>query len=240
MQRKQSANVIDGKASRHPQNDGNPFTVKGMPTAEWAVDKLTKYAKQQAEHIAALGKKVAIHTFRLGAALAEAKKKPELRRHGAWGKFLKSVGISGATAWRAEELFKLARSEENVAGLEITEAYIKFGIMRQKGGEKVEKTQRIEARSTAKANKASTEQVVVTANKEPAIDPESQKPKATNKPVGSAAATVDNKPESSFDHRITKADFEAITAFVEAVGGWERAKWVLIEGERKCAENKIG
>ena len=35
-------------------------------------------------------------------------------------------------------------------------------------------------------------------------------------------------------------DFEALLTFVQAVGGWLRAKWVFEEGHKKCQQNQNG
>jgi hypothetical protein len=302
------------------QEGGNSFTVKdiadAMPDASWSVDWLTQYGKYQADLIISFGKKVAVHTFRLGAALAEARTRKELQRHGAWGKFLTDIGVSSSTAWRAEELCKRAGSEDKVTGLEITKAYIQFGVSRKTGDSKKGKattkskpsmksktTPQARAsrkkRSSSPARDASVtpadpsaggkgmadevadidvgelfdqyakthgwdyrEQVQVLTDywEEEAVgylllavgdaeefkdfldkrdaQPSQDEKKPSEHVQASDAPRIAGTENGS--SQITPSEFEAVTAFVKAVGGWTRAKWLLEEGEKKWRENQNG
>jgi hypothetical protein len=302
------------------QKGGNSFTVKdiadAVPDASWSVDWLTQYGKYQADLIVSFGKKVAVHTFRLGAALAEARTRQELQRHGAWGKFLTDLGVSSSTAWRAEELYKRAGSEDKVTGLEITKAYIQFGVSRKTGDSKKGKatpkskssmksktvpqarTSR-KRRSSSPAHNAGVTPIDPAADDQGMADEDadidvdelfdryakthgwdyreqarvltdyweeeavgylllavgdaedfknfldkrdarsSQGEKQLSEDVKASDAPHITGTENG-SSQITPNEFEAVTAFVEAVGGWTRAKWLLEEGEKKWHENQNG
>jgi len=104
-----------------------PFILQELPDPSWSQDQLVEGARYQWRQIQAAEKKVAVHVFRLGAALAILK--PSLKKRRGWGKFIKGLHLSEATAWRAMELFTRAKTENQVASLPITEAYEQFGII---------------------------------------------------------------------------------------------------------------
>jgi hypothetical protein len=139
-------------ACRKPNKTNEPFTVKSssVPNEAWTTDKLTAFAQKQIEQMATYEKKVAVHVRRLGHAL-KILRDP---KRGSYTKRLKSLRISVPTAWRATELFRRTKSEEEVAGLGITEAYIKYGIVRrspeQEGDEKSPQKKGKAAPKTAK------------------------------------------------------------------------------------------
>ena len=68
------------------------------PDPLWTIDQLSEYERHHHEQFVILGKRKAAHLYRLGEALIIAKEKCV---HGEWGKYLKNVGISEATACRA-------------------------------------------------------------------------------------------------------------------------------------------
>jgi len=113
--------------TKSPNGGKKPFSVKGLPTPSWTEKQLVEGARFQWKELQAAEKKAAVHVFRLGAALILLKSSLKKRR--SWGKFLKDLHISEATAWRATELFMRAKTEDQVAFLTITEAYEKFGII---------------------------------------------------------------------------------------------------------------
>lgn len=69
------------------------------------------------------------------------------------------------------------------------------------------------------------------------IDPD-QSPQVDNLDAHPIVDT-ENRP-SGGSSQITPNEFRAVTAFVKAVGGWTRAKWLLEEGEKKWRENQNG
>jgi hypothetical protein len=68
---------------------------------------------------------MAVHRFREGFALTLAHKKVG---YGGWGAFLKQHGISSSSDDRARKLYEMAKSEKDLDGLQIMEAYERFGI----------------------------------------------------------------------------------------------------------------
>jgi hypothetical protein len=122
-------------AAAQPLDLSKSFTVKDLaspPDPTWTIDQLNDYERHHYEQFIMLGKRKAVHLYRLGEALMIAKGKCE---HGEWGKYLKSLGISEATASRARALVKLATSIEAVTELGITEAYIEYGILKSNDAE---------------------------------------------------------------------------------------------------------
>lgn len=111
-----------------PLGPAKPFTVKDMeppPDPTWGMDEMGKYVQRQRNKIANINKRKAIHVYRLGEALLFAKVNYD---HGEWCKHLGKIGVSGSSATRARQLVERAGAIENVIGLEITEAYRKYGI----------------------------------------------------------------------------------------------------------------
>jgi hypothetical protein len=119
--------------SRIVEASAESFTLKDfnneVPDDSWDDDELVAYAKHQVVEIRKLKRQVAVHVYRLGMALSLYRKRH--LEHGDWEKFLEGQGLSGPTAWRAVQLFERAESEQEVANLGITEAYVKFGILRR-------------------------------------------------------------------------------------------------------------
>jgi hypothetical protein len=62
---------------------------------------------------------------------------------------------------------------------------------------------------------------------------------------GNHAETENRKPIDKNTNSLPQPDlrleeYQALLAFVQAIGGWTRAKWVLEEGHKKCQENQNG
>jgi hypothetical protein len=161
----------NGKANhsapkKSPPNGGKkPFSMTGLPTPSWTERQLVEGARFQCSEMQAAERKAAVHVFRLGAALIILK--PLMKKRRSWGKFLKDLHLSEATAWRATELFARAKTEDQVALLPITDAYEKFGIIQTempkdddgdpkkgKGAETGGKKKSVSKKSTAKKVKA--------------------------------------------------------------------------------------
>ena len=185
---KQQFKVVhsDGKAKRpSPKGGGkNHFTVKGLPDPSWTEKQLAEAARYQWGEIQIGEKKLAIHVFRLGAALNLLK--PSLKKKRQWEKFLKEMGLSTASAWRAMELCQRAKTEDQVIGLSITESYLTFGILSQP---KVPNDDD-EQNGTAGGKKG----------RKKTIGAKTPKPRTTNAqnaPVKKAKKTVTNSPKDN-------------------------------------------
>ena len=95
------------------------------PSPDWTVDQLGEYARVQDDLCVGLGRKMAIHRFREGHALTLAYKKIG---YGGWMAYLAKHGISHSGDARARKLWEKAKTEKNLDGLTIMEAYEKYGI----------------------------------------------------------------------------------------------------------------
>lgn len=93
------------------------------PDPSWTADELGKYAKRHDDACAGLGRQMAIHRYQQGHALTLARKRP-----GAWGIFLKEHGISSSSDARARKLYKEVKSEKELDGMTIADAYERHGI----------------------------------------------------------------------------------------------------------------
>jgi hypothetical protein len=125
-----------------PQKAGDiPDEQEGTPPGDsrpdpsWSLDRLASYAKDEvtcsfnAEQEAILqAHKSAVHLFRAGHALALARAKCKGEQHGDWKKFKKKHGLADTTANDAIRLYEIAKTEDALFGLGITEAKVKFGI----------------------------------------------------------------------------------------------------------------
>jgi hypothetical protein len=124
-------------------SDAESFSVKDfdndLPRRTWTDEELIAYAKHQAEQIRSLKRKLAVHVRRMGRALSLYRDRH--LDHGDWQGFLASQGISGPSAWRAIQLYKRTKTETDVSDLGITEAYLKYGILREEASKKKTKSQ---------------------------------------------------------------------------------------------------
>ena len=99
------------------------------PSTDWSDDELGNYAQQQDEQYKSSKKRMAIHRYREGLALSLAHGRIfGTKGRGAWGVFLQSHGISHSSDGRARELYAKVKSEDDLDGLRIMEAYKQFGI----------------------------------------------------------------------------------------------------------------
>lgn len=105
------------------------FPTVGKPESSWTIDQLGQFAKQNDKRCRQLGRKLAVHRYREGQALTLAHKKVP---YGKWGWFLKKYRISKSSDNRARQLFAKVGSEEELRSLEITEAYERHGITKQR------------------------------------------------------------------------------------------------------------
>ena len=95
------------------------------PDPSWTADELGEFAKCHDDACAGLGRQMAIHRYQQGYALTLARKKVS---HGAWGIFLEEHGISSSSDGRARKLYKEAKSENELDGMTIDDAYKRYGI----------------------------------------------------------------------------------------------------------------
>ena len=93
------------------------------PDPSWTTDELGKYAKRHDDACAGLCRQMAIHRYQQGYALTLARKRP-----GAWGIFLEEHGISSSSDARARKLYKEVKSEEELDGMTIADAYRRYRI----------------------------------------------------------------------------------------------------------------
>lgn len=96
-----------------------------VPDASWSLDQLQDAAKSKNDEILECVKRLAIHVYRLGRVLTVAKPKA---KHGEWGPFLAHARIAVATDYRARKLFEFFKSEAELDGLEICDAYRRAGV----------------------------------------------------------------------------------------------------------------
>lgn len=96
-----------------------------VPDDSWSLDQLQDAAKSKNDEILECFKRLAIHVYRLGRVLTVAKPKA---KHGEWGPFLAHARITVATDYRARKLFEFFKSEAELDGLPICDAYQKAGI----------------------------------------------------------------------------------------------------------------
>jgi hypothetical protein len=104
------------------------FTVKDLATADWTEEQLMQEAGRRWNAILSSVRKMAIDTFRLGAALAYFHKPLKERRQ--WTKYLAEINLPPTTVWRAIQLYEAAKVEGNVANFTINQAYKAYGIQR--------------------------------------------------------------------------------------------------------------
>jgi hypothetical protein len=95
------------------------------PDPSWTTDELGVFAKHHDDACAGLGRQMAIHRYRQGHALTLARKKVP---HGGWGIFLEEHGISSSSDGRARNLYKEVKSEKELEGMTIADAYQRYRI----------------------------------------------------------------------------------------------------------------
>jgi hypothetical protein len=92
----------------------------GEPTSEWGLDQLGIYAQVQDRQITDGEKSLTAAYWRLGHALALAKK---AFKHGLWCQHLKDLHIDKTRASKAASIYRTFQNEQDVAGLRVDEAY---------------------------------------------------------------------------------------------------------------------
>ena len=95
------------------------------PDPNWAADELGECAKRHDDACAGLGRQMAIHRYQQGHALTLARKTVP---HGGWGIFLEEHGISSSNDDRARRLYREVKSEKELDGMTITDAYRRYRI----------------------------------------------------------------------------------------------------------------
>lgn len=95
------------------------------PDPSWTADELGEYAKRHDDACAGLGRQMAIHRYQQGYTLTLARKKVS---HGSWGTYLEEHGISSSSDARARKLYREVKSEKELDGLTIADAYQRYGI----------------------------------------------------------------------------------------------------------------
>lgn len=123
-----------------PLAKGSFHSERFVPDASWSLEDLETEITHEQTAVLLHERKLAIHTYRLGRALALARQKVS---HGEWGPFLTKHNLSPATDCRARQLFDRAPSEEALKGMTIQEAYERYGI--STGKDKSEKSKSREA-----------------------------------------------------------------------------------------------
>jgi hypothetical protein len=93
---------------------------EGSPTSKWSLEQLATYAQQKHDAIAEAEKPLAVQYWQLGLALCITREKA---KHGKWGQYLKSLGIDKTRASKARAIYKACRTEKEVSGLSVAEAY---------------------------------------------------------------------------------------------------------------------
>ena len=107
------------KGSFHREN------ILRVPDGSWSLEDLETEITHEQTAVLFHEKRTALHTYRLGRALALARKHVG---YGDWGPFLKKQCLSAPTDCRARQLFERAPSEKDIEGLTIQQAYERFEI----------------------------------------------------------------------------------------------------------------
>ena len=117
-------------------------TVKSLeleiPDETWQAEALGEYAQAEEKHLRFHNKQMAVHIHRLGHALTIAKAKVEKGEWVGstnWCDFLKRYKVPVTSDWRARGLYSRCPDEKKVAGMGITKAYRKFGLLAPPKGE---------------------------------------------------------------------------------------------------------
>jgi len=217
------------------------FSVKDLPRKNWSVQTLAHYCQQQHAEIVKQKQRVALHVYRLGQALIWAKEKI---KHGEWEKWLKNNGISSATASRAVALVERAGGAEEVERIGIVEAYIKYGILRPEYPKIGAMWQPPEPSQPSQPSQPHT--IGALTSERPNLpapmqkeheQPQPTKPTAT--PVPRPLKKEQHEDEPPPQKPITKKEYQLLISFVNRVGGWARAIFIVEEGRRTWQEHKI-
>jgi hypothetical protein len=116
------------------KNEQGSFPASGKveeehPSADWSLLKLGQYAKHEDEECQGVGRKMAVHRRREGHALTLAYEQMD---YGTWGKYLSAHGISHSSDARARALYAAAKTETELDGMRIVDAYERYGVEKKK------------------------------------------------------------------------------------------------------------
>jgi hypothetical protein len=95
------------------------------PSETWNLRQLARYVTNRLDKIKRLGRRTSVETHRFGHALFIVQQRTKPTRQ--WTNWLTKHNISRQAAWEAIRLYESA-SEEEVAGLTITEAKLRYSI----------------------------------------------------------------------------------------------------------------
>ena len=128
---KELANVGVVVDPTNPQN-GIRFEelTERLPGEDWGLDLLEAYADYHHSQLIELGRRTAVHTFRLGKALLLIR--PRLKNERTWCLWQKSHNIARNTAWEAIGVGTHFKSESELGGMGVTEAKQQAGVIRQR------------------------------------------------------------------------------------------------------------
>jgi hypothetical protein len=110
-----------GKAD-NGKSCGPQLFVRDEPSNGWGLDELNAYAQMQYRQILDGEKLLAPAYWRLGQALALAKR---AFKHGKWSQHLKDLGIDKTRASKARAICQTFDKADDVARLTVEEAYAK-------------------------------------------------------------------------------------------------------------------
>ena len=154
-------------------NGKPPSTVKSdeleLPEPDWSVERLGDFAQVAEKYLRFHNKQMAVHIHRLGHALTIAKTKIENGEWVGsknWCDFLKRYRVPVTSDWRARGLYSRCPDEKKVAGLGITKAYRKFGLLTPP-----KRDEDKDAKESSDSGKT-----------KPTTDPDPMKPKPTTDP----------------------------------------------------------
>ncbi len=98
----------------------DPSLVAAVPQDDWGTDRLGTYARAQHEAIEHDERSLTLHYWRLGLALNLARRHFS---HGKWAKFLAKQGVNTTCSSKARAIHRTFKTEDDVAGLSVQEAY---------------------------------------------------------------------------------------------------------------------
>ena len=154
------------------------------PDPEWSPDQLGEFAKHQDDLCAGLGRKMAVHRYREGYALTLARNK--LTEHGEWGKFLAKHGIATSTDARVRKLYEEVGSEEELQGMMVMDAYVRYGIEKERKQKSAKKADEEPKEESADSPEPPTDDV---------NDPQEEKPDDVNDSQEQQAADDGIEPQ---------------------------------------------
>jgi hypothetical protein len=88
--------------------------------ASWSIDRITDFVVEQNDGIDERERRLTPCYWRLGMALSHARK---YFNRGQWGQYLKSLNIDKTRASKSQAIFRTFKSEDDVDGLTVEQAY---------------------------------------------------------------------------------------------------------------------